>query len=36
MLALDMVEINALVDRENMTGVLGAELIAAALGKKIL
>lgn len=36
MLALDMVEINALVDRENITGALGAELIASALGKKIL
>jgi arginase len=34
--ALDLVEVNPILDDRNMTAVLGAELVASALGQKIL
>jgi arginase len=36
LIALDMVEVNPILDHENSTAVLGCELILSALGKKIL
>jgi arginase len=36
MVALDMVEVNPILDHQNSTAILGCELIASALGKKIL
>ena len=36
MLALDLVEVNPVLDVQNMTAVLAAELAASAMGKKIL
>jgi len=32
---MDMVEVNPILDEHNRTGVLAAELIASALGKRI-
>jgi arginase len=34
--ALDLVEVNPILDDRNMTAVLGVELAASALGQKIL
>ena len=34
--ALDLVEVNPILDDRNMTAVLGAELASSALGQKIL
>ena len=34
--ALDLVEVNPILDDRNMTAILGAELAASALGQKIL
>jgi arginase len=36
LVALDMVEVNPILDRENSTAILGCELILSALGKNIL
>jgi arginase len=36
LLALDLVEVNPVLDDRNMTAILGAELAASALGQKIL
>ncbi len=36
LIALDMVEVNPILDQQNSTAVLGCELILSALGKKIL
>jgi arginase len=36
LVALEFVEVNPILDTENRTGALGVELIASALGKKIL
>ncbi len=36
LLALDLVEVNPILDDRNMTAVLGAELASSALGQKIL
>ena len=36
LLALDCVEVNPVLDTENMTGLLGVELICSGLGKRIL
>jgi len=36
LIALDMVEVNPILDRQNSTAILGCELILSALGKKIL
>ena len=36
LVALDMVEVNPILDQQNSTAILGCELIASALGKKIL
>jgi len=36
LLALDCVEVNPVLDKGNMTGLLGVELICSALGKRIL
>jgi arginase len=34
--ALDVVEVNPILDNQNSTAILGCELILSALGKKIL
>ena len=34
--ALDLVEVNPVLDSQNMTGILAAELAQSALGKTIL
>ena len=34
--ALDLVEVNPILDDRNMTAILGAELASSALGQKIL
>jgi arginase len=34
--ALDLVEVNPILDDRNMTAILGVELAASALGQKIL
>ena len=34
--SLDVVEVNPILDRENETGKLAVELVASALGKRIL
>src|SRR5678816_3414854 len=34
--ALDLVEVNPILDDRNMTAILGAELAASALGQKII
>ena len=36
MIALDVVEVNPILDTQNSTARLGVELILSALGKKIL
>jgi len=36
LLALDLVEVNPVLDDRNMTAILGAELASSALGQKIL
>jgi arginase len=36
LVALDMVEVNPILDHQNSTAILGCELILSALGKKIL
>ena len=36
MLAMDLVEINPILDRQNHTAELAAELIASAFGRRIL
>lgn len=36
LVALDVVEVNPILDRQNSTAILGCELILSALGKKIL
>jgi arginase len=36
LIALDLVEVNPVLDVQNATAVLGAELAASALGMKIL
>ncbi len=36
LVAMDVVEVNAILDRENATAKLAVELILSALGKKIL
>jgi arginase len=36
LIALDMVEVNPILDNQNSTAILGCELILSALGKKIL
>jgi arginase len=36
LVALDMVEVNPILDNQNSTAILGCELILSALGKKIL
>jgi arginase len=36
LISMDVVEVNAILDRENATALLAVELIASALGKKIL
>jgi arginase len=36
LIALDMVELNPILDDRNSTAVLGCELILSALGKRIL
>ena len=36
MSSLDVVEVNPILDRENETGKLAVELVASALGKRIL
>jgi arginase len=34
--AMDLVEVNPVLDSQNMTGILAAELAQSALGKRIL
>ena len=34
--ALDLVEVNPILDDRNMTAILGSELASSALGQKIL
>jgi arginase len=34
--SLDVVEVNPILDRENQTALLAVELVASALGKRIL
>jgi arginase len=34
--AIDLVEVNPVLDTQNMTGILAAELAQSALGKRIL
>ncbi len=34
--SLDVVEVNPILDRENRTAILAAELVLSALGKRIL
>jgi len=36
LIALDLVEVNPVLDDRNMTAILGAELASSALGQKIL
>ena len=36
LLALDLVEINPMLDVQNQTAVLGAELVLSALGQRII
>jgi arginase len=36
LISMDVVEVNAILDRENATARLAVELILSALGKKIL
>jgi arginase len=36
LLAMDVVEVNPILDRENATALLAVELVLSALGKKIL
>jgi arginase len=36
LVALDVVEVNPVLDRQNATAILGCELILSALGKEIL
>jgi arginase len=36
LLALDLVEINPVLDVQNQTAILGAELVLSALGQRIL
>jgi arginase len=36
LMALDLVEVNPVLDDRNMTAILGAELASSALGQKIL
>jgi arginase len=36
LVALDVVEVNPILDNQNSTAILGCELILSALGKKIL
>ena len=34
--AIDVVEVNPVLDSQNMTGILAAELVQGVLGKRIL
>ena len=36
LIAMDVVEVNPILDRENATALLAVELVMSALGKKIL
>jgi arginase len=36
LVALDVVEVNPILDHQNQTAILGSELILSALGKEIL